>query len=140
MKNILSILAIIFSATLVQAQDGVELNVQPPGPFIAFAESSHDFGDIEQGDVVEYIFEFENKGDAPVILADVRTTCGCTASEWSREPLPAGEKSKIKVTFNSRGKIGRQNKVVTIMSNAANNPARVSIVTNVLPKATTTEN
>lgn len=139
MKNILSILAIIFSTGILYAQDGTELNVQPPGPYIAFSESSHDFGDIEQGDVVEYVFEFENKGDAPVVLADVRTTCGCTASEWVREPIPVGEKSKIKVTFNSRGKIGRQNKVVTIMSNAANNPERVSIVTNVLPK-TTTEN
>jgi hypothetical protein len=134
MKNILSILALFFTAGLVQAQDAVELTAQPPGPFIAFTESSHDFGDIEQGDVVQYIFEFENKGDAPVVLADVRTTCGCTASEWVREPIAPGASAKIKVTFNSSGKIGRQNKVVTIMSNAANNPERVSIVTNVLPK------
>jgi len=134
MKKITAILGIIFTVSLAQAQDGVELNIQPPGPFISFTESSYDFGDIEQGDVIEYVFEYENTGDAPIILTDVRTTCGCTASEWEREPIAPGAKSKIKVTFNSRGKIGRQNKVITIMSNAANNPERVSIVTNVLPK------
>lgn len=136
MKNIFAALILALSVSIVQAQDGVELTIQAPGPHISFVESSHDFGDIEQGDVVEYVFEFVNTGDAPVVLADVRTTCGCTASDWQREPIAPDASSKIKVTFNSRGKIGRQNKVITIMSNAINNPERVSIVTNVLPKKT----
>ena len=136
MKNILIILALVFTATLVKAQEGAELDVQPPGPFLEFTVKSNDFGDIEQGDIVNYVFEFKNTGDAPLVLSNVRTTCGCTASEWQREPIAAGESSKIKVTFNSRGKIGRQNKVITIMSNASNSTERVSIITNVLPKKT----
>ncbi len=102
------------------------------GPKIAFSESSFDFGDIVSGDRVEHVFEFENTGNEPLILSDVRTTCGCTAPEWEREPVMPGDKSLLKVLFNSTGKMGIQNKVITVMSNAVNNPARVKIVSNVL--------
>jgi len=103
------------------------------GPKILFTEKSHDFGEITQGEKVEHIFEFENIGNEPLILSDVRTTCGCTAPEWPKEPVRPGEKAKIKVVFNSAGKMGMQNKVITVMSNAVNNPERVKIVTNVMP-------
>lgn len=105
------------------------------GAKIVFSEKSFDFGDITQGERVEHVFEFENAGTEPLILSDVRTTCGCTAPEWPREPIAPGTKSKIKVVFNSAGKMGMQNKVITVMSNAVNNPERVKIVTNVMPKA-----
>ncbi|MEM6831458.1 MAG: DUF1573 domain-containing protein, partial [Bacteroidota bacterium] len=49
-----------------------------------------------------------------------------------REPVAPGENAELKVMFNSTGKIGVQNKVITVMSNAVNSPARVKIVTNVL--------
>lgn len=103
------------------------------GPKISFSEKSFDFGEITQGEKVEHVFEFENIGTEALILSDVRTTCGCTAPEWPREPVAPGEKAKIKVVFNSAGKMGMQNKVITVMSNAVNNPARVKIVTNVMP-------
>ncbi|MFT5640292.1 MAG: hypothetical protein ACI9A7_000389 [Cyclobacteriaceae bacterium] len=102
------------------------------GPKITFSESTFEFGEISQGDRVEHIFEYTNTGTSPLVLASVRTTCGCTATDWEKEPIAPGEKSSIKVKFNSTGKIGMQNKVVTIMSNAVNNPERVKIVTNVL--------
>lgn len=101
------------------------------GPKIVFAEKSYDFGNIKQGDRVEHVFEFENTGNEPLILSDVRTTCGCTAPEWPREPITPGSKAKMKVIFNSSGKMGVQNKVITVMSNAVNSPARVKIVGNV---------
>lgn len=134
MKNILTV-AILFILTLgAHAQDAELLAPNPPGPFIKFTEDSHDFGEIEQGETVAYTFEFSNTGDAPVVISNVLTTCGCTASSWPREPILPGASSKIEVSFNSTGKIGHQNKVITIMSNATNNPERVKIVTNILPK------
>lgn len=107
----------------------------PAGPKaqISFKESSHDFGDIKQGDKVEYTFEYTNTGQAPLILSNVQTTCGCTVPKWSKEPLAPGQSSKITATFNSTGKMGRQNKVITVFSNAVNPEERVSIVSNVLP-------
>lgn len=129
MKYIASLLIIGFSF-YVHAQEGESEPLT--GPKITFAETSFDFGDIVQGDRVEHVFEFENVGSEPLILSDVRTTCGCTAPEWPREPVAPGEKGSLKVLFNSTGKMGIQNKVITVMSNAVNNPARVKIVTNVL--------
>jgi len=124
------LLAFLTSFTaLAQSEDAAEL---VSGPKIAFSESTHEFGDITQGDRVEHVFEFTNSGTVPLVLASVRTTCGCTATDWKKEPIAPGEKSSITVKFNSAGKIGVQNKVVTIMSNAVNNPERVKIVTNVL--------
>ena len=128
MKYLATILLAGF-AFLASAQEEEPMT----GPKIVFSEKSFNFGDITQGEKVEHVFEFENVGNEPLILSDVRTTCGCTAPEWPREPVAPGKTAKVKVVFNSAGKMGMQNKVITVMSNAVNNPERVKIVTNVLP-------
>lgn len=104
------------------------------GPRIVFIEDAFDFGDIQQGDKVEHTFEFENAGSEPLVLSNVLTTCGCTASDWPREPIIPGEMASLKVTFNSAGKMGVQNKIITVVSNAINQRERIRITTNVLPK------
>jgi hypothetical protein len=127
MKYLVSLVLVGFSFVCLAQED------EPlTGPKVAFAESMFDFGDINQGDKVEHIFEFENIGNEALILSDVRTTCGCTAPEWPKEPIAPGATASVKVVFNSSGKMGIQNKVITVMSNAVNNPARVKIVTNVV--------
>ncbi|MFY0627513.1 MAG: DUF1573 domain-containing protein [Reichenbachiella sp.] len=136
MNKAFLVLVFVSVSSIAFGQDASQEFI-PPGPHIAFSNPSYDFGDINQGDKVEYTFEFVNDGDQPVIISNVMTTCGCTASSWPREPIAPGESSKIDVTFNSAGKIGHQNKVITIMSNASNNPERVKIVTNILPKTET---
>ncbi|MEQ8473194.1 MAG: DUF1573 domain-containing protein [Marinoscillum sp.] len=103
------------------------------GPKITFSESTHAFGDIYQGDRVTHTFSYENSGNEALIISDVRTSCGCTATNWSREPLAPGESADITVNFNSRGKMGMQNKIVTIMSNAVNSTERIKITANILP-------
>jgi len=129
-KYLLSIASLFFVTSAIFAQSETEEALT--GAEIFFAEKSYDFGDIVQGDKVEHVFELENTGSEPLILTDVKTTCGCTAPEWPREPIAPGQKASLKVVFNSTGKIGTQNKVITVMSNAVNSPARVKIVTNVL--------
>jgi len=132
MKILATFLIGLMTMPGVLAQENEATN--QTGPVMAFNEEKHDFGDIYQGDKVEHDFEFENTGNEPLIITNVQTTCGCTAPEWPRDPVAPGQASKIKVVFNSSGKIGRQNKVITIVSNAKNPLNRVSIVTNVLPK------
>lgn len=68
------------------------------------------------------------------MLREVLTTCGCTVPKFSKEPVMPGKEGEILVKFNSEGKEGRLTKVITILSNATNNPARVNIVVNIQPK------
>ena len=103
-------------------------------PEFKFNESKIDFGEIFQGDIVEHSFEFTNIGDTPLVISKIITTCGCTAPTWPKEPIHPGEKGKIKIVFNSTGKIGRQNKVATILSNTSNQKDRLLIVANIIPK------
>lgn len=129
MKKYLFAFALVIVASFAFAQE--ESGTPASNAQVTFTEKSFDFGDIKQGDVVTHVFKFENTGTEPLILSDVRTTCGCTAPEWPKEPILPGKKSEIKVVFNSSGKVGSQNKVITVISNAKNSPERVSIVTNV---------
>jgi hypothetical protein len=103
-------------------------------PEFKFDVSRFDFGEIIQGDVVEHNFEFTNIGDTPLVISKIITTCGCTAPTWPKEPILPGKKGKIKIVFNSTGKIGRQNKVATILSNTANQKDRILIMANIIPK------
>ena len=104
------------------------------GAEITFSENSKNFGDITQGDVVEHTFDFKNTGNQPLILSNVLVTCGCTATKWPREPIAAGKSAEITVKFDSNGKNGAQNKIITVVSNAVNPREKVSIKANVLPK------
>jgi hypothetical protein len=105
------------------------------GAQITFAENTKDFGDITVGDVVEHTFKFENTGKQPLIISNVLVQCGCTATEWPREPIAPGKSSEITVKFNSANKNpGIQNKVVTVVSNSVNPREKVSIRANLLPK------
>jgi hypothetical protein len=111
-------------------------SVTPEGAVITFEKKTHDFGDIKPGDKVEHTFYFSNTGTEPLIITNVQVTCGCTTPKgWPREPIPVGGKGEITVGFNSAGKSGRQNKTVTIISNAVNTDgSQISISTNILEK------
>ncbi len=131
MRVVLAIAAMLI-VQIASAQDGGAL--LKIGPYIEFASAEHDFGDIYQGDKVEHTFEFKNSGTEPLILSNVIVTCGCTATAWTKKPIMPGETKELTVSFDSTGKVGRQNKVITIVSNASNSQERVKIVTNILPK------
>lgn len=108
----------------------------PEGPMIKWDNPTHDFGDIAQGDKVEYTFKFTNAGTEPLVITNVQVTCGCTTPKgWARDPIPPGGESEITLGFNSTGKYGRQKKVVTIVSNAVNSEgAQIIFFANVLGK------
>lgn len=131
MRKITLFLVLTLFTVLLKAQSSDQS--EKKGPFISFYETSHDFGDITQGDKISYVFKFKNSGTDPLIISEVLTTCGCTATKWSKEPILPGKEGEIEATFNSEGKMGRQNKVITILSNATNQRSAVTIVTNVLP-------
>jgi hypothetical protein len=87
-------------------------------PEIKFEFEQYDFGTIKQGENVTYDFSFTNNGKEPLIISEAHGSCGCTVPEWPKEPIAKGAKGKIHVVFNSTGKMGMQDKTVTITSNA----------------------
>lgn len=82
-----------------------------------FEEVEWNFGEITQGESVEYAFKFKNTGSDPLIITSAKGSCGCTVPEWPREPVAPGESGVIDVKFNSKGKKGKQNKRVTLITN-----------------------
>lgn len=94
---------------------------------IEFAESAFDFGTIKEGKIVDHVFTFKNTGTAPVILVQVSASCGCTTPDYTKEPILPGKEGEIKVSFNSQGQVGNQQKIVTISSNAENKVTTVQI-------------
>lgn len=100
---------------------------------LTFTTREHDFGEIEEGKIVEYVFIFKNTGNYPLMLQDIRTTCGCTAPEWTKEPIAPNEQGKIIVRFNSAHKAGQQRKVITVISNASNSSEALVLFGTVLP-------
>lgn len=95
----------------------VEVKPEGPTPEFKFNESSFDFGNINEGDVVEHTFAFTNNGQAPLIISNAAGSCGCTIPDWPKEPIPVGGTGEILVQFNSANKPGVQNKTVTITAN-----------------------
>ncbi|WP_413512668.1 DUF1573 domain-containing protein [Myroides odoratus] len=97
-----------------------------------FAELVHDFGTIGNNEAVETEFEFTNTGDADLVIIDARATCGCTVPEYQKTPIKPGEKSKLKVRFQT-GAVGQQQKTVTLTTNTEKGEEQLTIKANVSP-------
>jgi hypothetical protein len=87
-------------------------------PIIEFDQMEYDFGTITEGEVVDGKFILLNKGKTDLIITEVKPSCGCTTPDWTKEAIKPGESGEIKFSFNSRGRTGKQNKSITIKSNA----------------------
>jgi hypothetical protein len=98
-----------------------------------FEEIQHQFGDINAGDVVEHTFKFKNTGAVPLVITNTQVTCGCTTPSYTKEPVAPGEMGELQVKFNSAGKSGNQNKVVTISANVEGGQDKGTIITTVKP-------
>jgi hypothetical protein len=83
-----------------------------------FADSVHNFGTIHEKEIVQYDFVFTNNGKTPLIINSATGSCGCTVPSYPRDPIPPGKTDTMKVTFNSAGKSGHQQKAVTIHANS----------------------
>jgi hypothetical protein len=105
-------------------------------PVMKFEKQSHDFGQIKPGDKVTYDFKFTNAGQSPLIITDGYATCGCTKPEWPKTPIKPGEAGVIHVTFDSTGKMGLQDKLITIVANTKPAQNAVHLIGEVILTAT----
>lgn len=137
MRNIKIVLTVLIAVLTLgmnaQKKDQNILNVVD-GPKITFAKKVHDFGTINEGDVVETTFEFKNTGNAPLLISRIKASCGCTLpSKWKKEEILPGEASSFVVKFNSRHKPNRQSKKITVYSNTPKGTDFVTIKAQVIP-------
>lgn len=101
---------------------------------LKFEEDLFDFGKVKEGAQVEHIFSFRNVGKVPLVISDVKSTCGCTIPEWPEDPIEPGQKGAISVQFNSNGRSGEQSKPVTVFANTYPNQTQVILYGYVEPK------
>ena len=85
---------------------------------IQFEHESYNFGVVHYGDKVKHEFKFKNTGAVPLIITNAQASCGCTVPQIPKEPINPGKEGIIGVVFNTIGKSGMQNPVITISSNA----------------------
>jgi hypothetical protein len=120
------------SSDIVNNPASLENNkVSASNAIIKFETTEHDFGDIMEGEKVSYSFKFNNVGKDNLVITSVSTTCGCTVTDFPKDPLKPGESGTIEVTFNSSGRSGKQVKVITVATNANPSMSQLTIKANV---------
>lgn len=107
---------------------------------INFTKGEHDFGEINEKDgTVSTTFEFINTGGEPLILGQVKASCGCTTPTWTKTPVLPGGKGFVKAVYDPINRPGNFSKSITVNSNADNSPFKLRIKGNVIPRDKTIE-
>lgn len=102
-------------------------------PVISFEEDQYDFGTIDQGTHVEHVFKFKNTGEAPLMIVNAKSSCGCTVPEYTKEPVAPGEEGQLLVKFNGSGQ-NQVSKTVTLTTNTKAGTETLTIKAFVNPK------
>jgi len=113
-----------------------ETKPEGPLPTLDFERVDYDFGTIKEGQKVNYTYKFKNNGAAPLIIQSVQPSCGCTAPDWTKDPISPGASGFVKVEFDSNGKSGMQNKMVTVTANTWPKQMKLNFKAMVTPKPT----
>ena len=100
-----------------RSANGTDAVAAEAKPVMSFTDTLHDFGNMHQGEIVQHDFAFTNSGKTPLIITSASGSCGCTVPEYPHDPIEPGKSAVMKVTFNSAGKSGHQEKSVMIHTN-----------------------
>ncbi len=103
--------------TIVEPIDKESNTVDTILPVMEFAFTTVKFPDVPEGEVVEKYFPYWNSGTAPLVITDVRTSCGCTSVDLHEEPLEPGKKDSLLIRFDTKGRPGYNSKAITIVAN-----------------------
>lgn len=104
-----------------------------PTTTIALSESNFDFGNIKKGTKVNHVYEVTNTGTNPLIISEVKPGCGCTAPDFTKDPIMPGKKGKITLSFDSTNFDGAVNKYADVFANVENAPVKLTFTANIQP-------
>ena len=134
-KSIIILLtSVFFIATQAFAQkeeaEALKQDLNLKAPRITFAHNAYNFKKIKPDGVVNVTFHFKNTGTQPLQIYDVQTTCGCTLTDWDKGVVQPNAVGKISVSYHPAKKkqLGKQQKVILIISNAINREEKVYLV------------
>jgi hypothetical protein len=88
--------------------------------------TEYDFGKVQKGTPVTHEFLFTNAGSEQLIITSVQASCGCTVTEYSKNPIQAGEQGFVKATYDA-AKVGAFTKTVTINANTEEGGVQLTI-------------
>ena len=122
--------AVIAGQMAICVGEDVVTGSELAGPEIEFEETAHDFGTVEEGDVVRVDYTFSNRGDQPLTITKVKTSCGCTTADtgWN-EAIAPGESGKIPIVLRTDRLGGKVHKSITVTSNAKSSPETILSLT-----------
>ncbi|MBB4807586.1 hypothetical protein HNP38_002892 [Chryseobacterium defluvii] len=108
---------------------------QPDQPLttIALSESNFDFGKIKKGEKVQHVYEITNTGTNPLVISEVKPGCGCTAPEFTKEPILPGKKGKITLSFDSTNFDNNVQKYADVYANVEKAPIKLTFTANIQP-------
>lgn len=147
MRKIVITLSLVLAIAMVSCKDKASskidsANIEAAGerdaaakklPVMTFEKVEHDFGNIIQNTPQETVFTFTNTGDAPLIITDAKSTCGCTVPKKPDGPVSPGETGELVVKFNGSG-ANAVTKVITVTANTAKGTEQLKIKAFVTPK------
>lgn len=93
---------------------------------IKFNKEKYDFGKISYKKEATCIFEFSNSNNSALIIYDVKTSCGCTVPEWTKDPIRNGKKGELKIKYDAAYP-GLFHKTIEVFYNGTNSPVILEI-------------
>ena len=132
MRKIVFLLLMAFvSVNYMTAQDNSEASKRVPEA--KFDTLVYNYGKVKESDKpVKCTFEVENVGTAPLIIQRVSASCGCTTPEYTKDPILPGEKGKIDVSYDTKGRVGPINKTITVFTNVPDKVYKLKITGEVI--------
>jgi hypothetical protein len=117
MKKLILLASFVFGVVLFSKAQ-VDVSAGDPSSMAKFKweETTHDFGKIDQGKPVSTEFTFTNSGTTPLVISNVKGSCGCTVTEYTKEAIAPGKTGNVKATFNAAA-IGAFNKSIRVTAN-----------------------
>jgi hypothetical protein len=113
MRRALFSFVVLIVMGIISLPCGAEVN---PTADINWEKTSVDFGEIPYRKPVTAEFTFTNRGMIPIIISEVKPSCGCTVAEFPQQPIASGQEGRISVTFDAKS-TGYFSKTVSVHAN-----------------------
>lgn len=114
-KTLTTLLSVMLTMSPILS-NAQEFKTRNGKPDLSINNTTHDFGKIPQGEPASHSFTIKNTGDAPLVIKDVKPSCGCTTPKWPRKPISPGDSAEIKAVYDAES-MGAFQKSIRVKTN-----------------------